>query len=262
MASDVKIMIVEDEAKIRDSFRTVLMHYPTMALVYETDSEQKALDYLEIHDVDAIILDIELNEGDGLSMLAEIEHRRLKKPFIIVVTNTGSRVTLRYLREHGADYIYQKTNLAYTPEKVVSLIEKIYPYQRAEEHEQGVHAVVMFNKTKGDEIARNFIDSELEKMGFKRKSVGFRYAVEAIMILNEDKEQKLHVSSELYPAIARKCHTTRDSVERGIRNAIEAVFLEANVEALQRHYPFDYDEEKGRPTNTEFLRNMASRLQL
>ena len=69
MASCIKVMIVEDELKIRESFREVFAQHPSMRLVYETDSELRALDYLEVYDVDVMILDIELKEGDGLSLL-------------------------------------------------------------------------------------------------------------------------------------------------------------------------------------------------
>ena len=262
MAHFVEVMIVEDEAEVRESFRLAFAKYPGMTLVYETDSELQALDYLETHGVDVIILDIELKEGDGLSLLDEIEARGLEKPFIVVVTNIGSQVTLSYTRAHGADYIYQKTNRAYSPIKVLSVIEKIYPYQQVENNRKCMHALITFNQEKEDDITKKYIEEELEKMGFRRRHVGFDYAVEAIFLLIRDKEHRLHVSSEVYGIIAQKHHTTKGGVERGIRNAIEATFTEAEITGLHRHYPFDYDKEKGRPTNTEFLKNMAERLQV
>lgn len=262
MARFVEIMIVEDEDRVRESFRLAFAKYPGMTLVYETDSELRALDYLETHGVDVVILDIELKEGDGLSFLDEIEVRGLEKPFIVVVTNTGSQVTLSYMRTHGADYIYQKTNRAYSPIKVLSVIEKIYPYQQVEDQRKCMHALATFDQEKEDAITKKYIEDELVKMGFRRKHVGFDYAVEAIFLLIRDKESRLCISSEVYGTIAQKHHTTRGGVERGIRNAIEAAFTDAAINGLHRHYPFDYDKEKGRPTNTEFLKNMAERLRV
>lgn len=262
MARRVGVMIVEDEAEVREGFRQALASNQTMSLIYETGSEFEAVNYLETHAVDIVILDIELEEGDGISLLDEIEIRGLKKPFIIVVTNTGSRVTLSYMRTHGADYIYQKANQAYSPEKVLSVIEKIYPYQRIEDDRQCMHAVSVFQHGKEDQITKKYIEDELEKMGFRRKHVGFGYTAEAIFLLIREKEVGLHASSEIYAVIAGTYHTTKGGVERGIRNAIEAAFTGTNVTALHQYYPFPYDEEKGRPTNTEFLKNMAKRLKL
>lgn len=262
MAHVVKIMLVEDEPEVRESFRTTFPQYRTMSLVYETDSEQQALDYLEIHDVDVLILDIELTEGDGLSLLHEIETRGLEKPFIIVVTNTGSNVTLSYMRAHGADYIYQKTNKAYSPAKVLSVIEKIYPYQSVEDDRRMMHAVSSFHQVKEDAVTKKYIADELEKMGFRRRQVGFEYAVDAIFLLIRNKVKRPNVTREIYSSIAKEYHTTCDGVERGIRNAIETVFTGARIRELHKYYPFPYDEEKGRPTNTEFLNNMADRLRI
>ena len=262
MAHFVKVMLVEDEMEVRKGFRAAFAHCRTMSLVYETDSEQQALDYLEIHEVDVLILDIELTEGDGLSLLHEIEVCGLEKPFIIVVTNTGSCVTLGYMRAHGADYIYRKTNLAYSPEKVLSVIEKIYPFQRIEEDRQCTYTLTTFKNAKEDQATKKYIGDELEKMGFRRRQVGFVYIVEAIFLLIRNRTDKPCVWNEIYSLIAQEHQTTQDGVERGIRNAIESVFTGAGVNNLYQYYPFDYDEEKGRPTNTEFLKNMAERLKL
>ncbi len=106
--------------------------------------------------------------------------------------------------------------------------------------------------------ARPTIERELETMGFDRQRVGFEYAAEAIWMLSENTGKRLHVSRDLYPMLAEKYSTTRCGIERGLRNAIEAVFLEADADVLLDHYPFDYDEETGRPTNGEFIKNMAS----
>lgn len=262
MARFVEIMLVEDEPDVREDFRKALALYQVMSLVYETDSELQALDYMETHTVDVLILDIELREGDGLSLLGQIETRGLEKPFIIVVTNTGSKVTLSYMRAHGADYIYQKANRAYSPVKVLSVVEKIYPYQRIEDSRRCAHAVTAFSQVKEDEITRKYIEDELEKLGFRRRQVGFAYTVEAIFVLIRDKEHRLRASRDIYSLIAQQHHTTKNSVERGIRNAIESTFTEAQIEVLHYHYPFPYDEKKGRPTNTEFLKNMAERLRI
>lgn len=77
-----------------------------------------------------------------------------------------------------------------------------------------------------------------------------------------DKEDCLQMSSDIYPAIAEKYHVTQESVMHGIRNAIEKVFKKAAIKNLEIYYPFDYDKEKGRPTNTEFLKNMTERLRI
>jgi two-component system response regulator (stage 0 sporulation protein A) len=254
-------MLVEDDPKVCGEFRDAMEGYLSMTLTYVTDSEYQALDYLETHPVDIMILDIELAEGDGVSLMTQLGERALEKPFIFVVTNTQSIVTLNCLRAQGVDYIYQKSNRAYSAKRVLCIIDKIYPYQQLENDRQMNHVLADYDQKKADEIALQYIENKLEQMGFQRRHVGFCYVAEAIFLLSRDKEGTLHVSSEIYPLLAEKHHTTKDGVERGIRNAVESVFTSGNMRRLQTHYPFPYDEEKGRPSNAEFLKHMASRLQ-
>ena len=111
---EIKILMVEDEKYVVDQYRTLAETQPGLCIVYDTGSEQRALQYLERHKVDVMILDLELAEGDGVSLLEGIRENKLEKPFTVVVTNTVSNVTLSYLRTHGADYIYQKNNISYS----------------------------------------------------------------------------------------------------------------------------------------------------
>lgn len=99
-------------------------------------------------------------------------------------------------------------------------------------------------------------------MGVKRKNVGFLYIADVIIILMKDKTGRLRITSEIYPMVAQMRHTTKGSVERGVRTSIESLFTSAKSYEIQQYYPFPYDEERGRPTCTEFLRNMAKRLKL
>lgn len=262
MTDFIRLMLVEDEPDVLTSFRRALSGFPSMNIVFETGSEPCALDYLEAHEADVVILDIELAEGDGLSFLNSLEARGLEKPFIIVVTNTGSNVILSYMRAHGVDYVYQKTNLSYSAEKILSILEKVYPYQKMLERRKSDHLVERFNQKKADEITRAYVEGELERMGFKRKHVGFTYTADVLVILMKDKVGKLHITTDIFPIVAEEHDTTKSGVERGIRTSIESVFTSANIRDLQQYYPFPFDEERGRPTCTEFLWNMARRLQV
>lgn len=263
MGELIKIMMVEDDPEVCEEYRLALMRRPNMSLVFHTGSEQQALSYMEEHKIDVLILDIELEEGDGVSVLEGIRERNIEKPFIAVVTNTGSNATLSYMREHGADYVYYKLNTAYTPIRILGIIEKVFPYHQysipMEEHP----LVQRFNQQKKEALTRKYVEAELEEIGFKRKRVGFDYMVEAIMIIMKyKKDVPIHITNDIYPAIAAANNTSKESVERGIRGSIEAVWTGSDIRLLQSHYPFPYDEEQGRPTNLSFLKNMAKRLQI
>lgn len=262
MSGMIKIMMVEDEECVRGEFREALEKFPNMEMVHETGSERDALKYMQENEVRVIILDIELEEGDGVSLLEEIKKAEVAKPFIVVVTNTGSNVTLNYMRENGVDYVYRKMNASYSPKRVLNIIGKIFPYQRFA-FLNGSHPLVeYFNEEKTDTLMRKFVEQELVDIGFRRRRSGFVYMVDAILMIMKNKGSALHITNDIYPAIAVAHETTKENVERCIRGAIEATWTETDIRKLERYYPFPYDEEQGRPTNFSFLTNIAARLQL
>lgn len=262
MSDLIKIMLVEDDPIVCESYRIATIHRPNLAIVYETGSEQQALGYLQRHTVDVIILDIELKEGDGVSFLDTLCGREKEKPFVTVVTNNSSAIMLGYMREHGADYIYQKNNISYSPVKVLSVIEKICPYQKAMNARKKPLMVDHFRREKDDDVRRQYVEEELQKMGFQKKQVGFIYIVDAVMILMDYSGEMPHVTSDIYPLIAKQRNASKEGVERSIRHAIEVTFRNINATQLNYYYPYPYDKEKGRPSNRDFLTQFAQRIRL
>lgn len=262
MSDLIKIMLVEDDPMVCESYQMTVKHHPNLAIVYETGSEQQALGYLLAHTVDVIILDIELREGDGVSLLDALEDWKTEKPFITVVTNNNSSILLRYIREHGADYVYQKNNISYSPSKVLSIIQKICPYQKAMKGRKEPLMQDGFRRERDDDVKRQYVEDELQKMGFKRKQMGFTYIADAVMILMDYSGTPPRLTSEIYPLIAKMRNASKEGVERDIRHAIEVTFQNANAAQLNRYYPYPYDKEKGRPSNRDFLIGFTERIRL
>jgi two-component system response regulator (stage 0 sporulation protein A) len=258
----INILMVEDERNVVERYSRLAEAQPELNIVYSTGSEHRALVYLQRHPVDVLLLDLELEEGDGVSLLANMEEQKLQRPFTVVVTNTVSNVTLSYVRNHGADYIYQKMNGSYSPLRVLSMIEKVFPYRRyglaGKEHP----VVENFNHEKAEAIMRETAERELVMMGVKRKLVGFKYLVDAIMLYIDCPEDSVYLTGEIYPEIARRWNVTATSVEKAIRCCIESAFMFADINRLHRYYPFAYNEELGRPSNLQFIANMAKRVNI
>lgn len=259
---ELKILMVEDETYVVDQYRALAEQQAGMNIVYATGSEQRALTYLTRHPVDVMILDLELEEGDGISLLASIEEQQIKKPFTVVVTNTVSNVTLSYIRAHGADYVCRKMNASYSPIQVLSVIRKIYPYMRYDKPCKEHPLVMEFNREKAEQTMRHNLEHELEMMGIKRRMVGFDLLVEAVMLYIKSEEDHVHITNDIYAEISRSKHITSMNVERAIRSAIESVFTWGDMKRLTRYYPFPYEEERGRPTNSQFIANMAERIRI
>ena len=262
MSDLIKILLVEDDPRVVQSFHIETRKRPGVSIVFDTGSESQALDFLMGHRVDVIILDIELEEGGGISFLNALMQEKAEKPFVVVVTNNCSLITLGYMREHGADYVYQKHNSSYSPEKVLSVVEKICPYRKVVRERQKPLMVGKFKRERDDDVRRQYVEDELKKMGFKKTLDGFTYIVDAVMILMDYSGVPPHVTSEIYPLIAKHRNVSVDSVERSIRHSIELAFKGINTAQLNYYYPYPYDKEKGRPSNRDFLVRFAERIRL
>ena len=70
------------------------------------------------------------------------------------------------------------------------------------------------------------------------------------------------ITKELYPAIAVKYNTTPSRVERAIRHAIEVAWNRGRVETIDDIFGYTIDQNKGKPTNSEFIAMVADKLRM
>ncbi len=111
-----------------------------------------------------------------------------------------------------------------------------------------------------EHVLRERIAERLVFMGFRQGQVGFNNIVEAIAVIARLRQgEQIRVTSDIYPEVASRQGSTVRNVERTIRNAIESVWKRSNLQTLQEMYPYPCDNLNGRPTNAEFLINMAGR---
>lgn len=259
MTDVIKLMLVEDDREVCDSYRQALKNYQKMILCYETDSEQEALCYMKSHHADVIILDLELREGDGISFLDELKNEGSHKPFVVVITNTISNIILNLVRQNGADYIYQKTNLSYSPYKVLSIIEKAFPYKQISDTQSEQQLAEKYTQERYDRLTRKYIMDYLQNLGFKPSVAGTRYLQELLFLVISGEKRLDEVNiRELYAATGAVCNNSGANVEKAIRVAIEGAWQTARFSALEKYYPFEYDEDKGKPTNRDFIYNLSS----
>jgi two-component system response regulator (stage 0 sporulation protein A) len=70
------------------------------------------------------------------------------------------------------------------------------------------------------------------------------------------------VTKILYPSVAKKYATTSSRVERAIRHAIEVAWDRGDVETLNSYFGYTIQNNRGKPTNSEFIAMIADNLRL
>ena len=81
----MKVLIVDDHALIREALRTVLKQLKRDTVIFEASNSRQALPMVEEHpDLSLILLDINLPDRDGFSVLGELRERYATIAIIIL----------------------------------------------------------------------------------------------------------------------------------------------------------------------------------
>ncbi len=261
----IHVLLIEDDLTQCDIFKTIIRVRSDIELIGITDSSTKGVELTKKFLPDAIILDLELNEGDGIDFLYQIKKISLSKyPFIVVTTNTISKSVLQNLRENGADFIFTKNIKGYSPKQVVNLLLRMQKYYGCNFDTPINSCGTAANQLDTEEVYEDgfqqIISEQLVKIGIPTNFVGYQYIIEVVILLIKAGDFHKEITKDIYPAIAKKYNTTAAGVERAIRNAIEKAWNTTDISILEKYYSQSVNPEKGRPTNKEFIYYLTIRI--
>ena len=94
------------------------------------------------------------------------------------------------------------------------------------------------------------------------KNYLYKYLKEGIaMIIEDSKVIDGGITKVFYPEVANKFNSTSNRVERAIRHAIEKSCENVEFQALEEYFGEAIDENRRKPTNSQFLSTMVERVQ-
>ncbi len=102
----------------------------------------------------------------------------------------------------------------------------------------------------------------MHQIGVPAHIKGYQYLREAIILSVGDDEMINSVTKYLYPTVAKKFQTTPSRVERAIRHAIEVAWDRGDVDVLSSYFGYTIQNQRGKPTNSEFIAMISDRLKL
>jgi two-component system, chemotaxis family, protein-glutamate methylesterase/glutaminase len=140
-AAPFRIMVVDDSAVIRGLLTRSLEADPDLAVVASVGDGQQALSALQRHDIEIVILDIEMPVMDGLTALPKIIAAKPGLPVLIASTLTlrGATVSLKALSLGAADYVTKPGSSALTTAEDFKreLLGKVKGLAQARRHARG-----------------------------------------------------------------------------------------------------------------------------
>ena len=102
----------------------------------------------------------------------------------------------------------------------------------------------------------------IHQIGVPAHIKGYQYLRTAILLTVNDSDIINSVTKILYPTVAKKYQTTTSRVERAIRHAIEVAWDRGDVDILTSYFGYTIQNNRGKPTNSEFIAMIADNLRL
>ncbi len=253
--SILRIMIVEDDPSTCAAYVSYADKMEDIYISNITNNAQEALKNIETLNPDAVILDLELHLGlgSGLDVLQGLKDLALTRiPYILITTNNSSDTTYNYARQLGADFILYKHQLGYSEKtpllQLVNMKEAILANHNS-------HIEMLSAPSPNSAHIKLRISTELDKLGMKAKSKGYKYMVDAIFLLASG-----YTSHNMYRTLVETFKTSESNIRRTIQYEIDRVWSCADIDDLLQHYTGPISANSGVPTLTELIHYYAERI--
>lgn len=259
MQKMIKVLIADDNKEFRNILKDFLISKNIFEIVDMADDGLKALEYTDKYEPDILILDIIMPHLDGLGVLERLHKKELKKfPKVIVLSAVGhDKVTQRAINM-GVDYYIVK------PFNFESFAERLIQISEFETSKlQNKNKEIVYSEKVNTEVSLEVKITEiLHEIGVPAHIKGYQYLRTSIIDVVNNVELLGAITKELYPMIAKRYCTTSSRVERAIRHAIEVAWTRGKIETINHIFGYTIHNNKGKPTNSEFIAMIADKLRL
>ncbi|MEN8434340.1 sporulation transcription factor Spo0A [Clostridium septicum] len=258
----ISVLIADDNKEFCSILNDYLLNQRDIVVTGVAKDGREALALIEEKKPDLVVLDIIMPHLDGLGVLEKLNTMNLEKmPRIIVLSAVGQdKITQRAITL-GADYYVVKP---FDMDVFTKRIREMFNGVPTE----AVRRATTVVETEAPMQAKGPVDLETEitniihEIGVPAHIKGYMYLREAITMVVNDMELLSAVTKELYPSISKKYNTTASRVERAIRHAIEVAWGRGQIEAINKLFGYTIHNDKGKPTNSEFIAIIADKLRL
>lgn len=250
------ILIADDNKDFCDCLSNYIGKQEDMEIISIAHDGQEAYDKILEVKPDIALIDGIMPKIDGIGVLERL-HRDNKTNAtmcIMLTAITGEQITQKAF-SLGAKYYIAKP---FDMELLISRIRQL----REPITKKGVLNTGLCYSNQSDIDLETRVTNILHEVGVPAHIRGYHYMREAIIMAINDIEVLNYITKELYPAIAKKCNTTPSRVERAIRHAIEVAWSRGKVDAIDSLFGYTVSNNKGKPTNSEFIALIADRLRL
>ena len=254
MEYNTKILIADESAQERQIMREALGR-AGWRFIDEATNGEEALTKLTRNHYDAALIDMMLTRLDGIGVLRSYKASTTdtNPPAFLVVSPVAGQTMIAEAVAAGADLCLMK------PFDAKSLCEHLRRLLEAR------GTAVKGAPAKGADAIPDIetqVTKIIHQIGVPAHIKGYQYLRTAILLTIQDSDIINSVTKVLYPSVAKKYQTTTSRVERAIRHAIEVAWDRGDVDTLNSYFGYTIQNNRGKPTNSEFIAMIADNLRL
>ena len=195
----------------------------------------KTLDYCREFKPDVLVLDLEMQGMDGLSIARAIRNAGLNIDILAITVCADSVYAQRQLVQLGVEYILPK------PCTVAATSARIYE-------------MLLLRDGKTWSVEEE-ADALMLSLGMRMNLSGYTCVREAILMMLQDRN--IQITKVIYPELAAKFGGTSKRVERVIRCAIEDAWKRRDERMWRMYFKPDREGEVDCPTNGYFISRLS-----
>lgn len=252
METTIKILIADENSQTRHSTKEALSRKGFRNIEEATNGEDALIKINRSHP-DIVIADLWLSKLDGIGLIRNakgINFGNDSAPSFIIASMVSNQNIFIEATNAGASMCLLKP----------------FDYSSLCEHIKTIAKMRAPSVSVEERLNRDDIESQVTKIihqiGVPAHIKGYQYLRTAILMTISDNEIINSVTKILYPSVAKKYSTTTSRVERAIRHAIEVAWDRGDVDTLNSYFGYTIQNNRGKPTNSEFIAMIADNLRL
>lgn len=249
MEKQLKVIIADDKTELSRACADVLRN-SGMEVILTPKDGTRVINDISSHKPDAVIMDMFMPNMDSIGVLEKLSDMDLeRKPSVIVMSSYDNPQFEHEALSRGADYYLLKPfDVNMLPERIRSM--------------SSWHTISSAQPKDNRNDLEILITEIIHQIGVPAHIKGYHYLRESIILAVQQPEIINSVTKQLYPTVAKAFSTTSSRVERAIRHAIEVAWDRGDIDVLNSYFGYTIHNERGKPTNSEFIAMIADKLRL
>ena len=253
MEKELKIVVADNSSELGENCAKTFKAYGMKVILCEKDG-LKLLAKIKSEKPDIILADVFMPNLDILGGINSLKESGIKqKPMIMAMSAFDNQRLEKELIEAGLDYYFLK------PFDVNTMAQRLIQLSGWKSEKE---PLVVKDNVVTDTQLEVMITEIIHQIGVPAHIKGYHYLREAIILSIKNSDIINSVTKILYPTVAKKHGTTASRVERAIRHAIEVAWDRGDIDVLNSYFGYTIQNERGKPTNSEFIAMISDKLRL